>query len=219
MSIDIVKDTLLKAKNQLIVQLNSAIDKTSEQVNASIDGFTEDVDADKLKASVQAQIKDILAGIELHPAQAEYELTEMVNNYEARVAELQTELKAAIDLGAGLNEELTNSYSEVENAINEVAELKAQINEHQTSFKSAIENAALQSKALAEQVETLKKQRDNYKAQYEAVIGDATTALQLPGSGNQYAPPAAPDAEETQTAPANIYEAGRLELKKMRGSK
>jgi len=216
MSIDIVKDTLLKAKNQLIVQLNSAIDKTSEQVNASIDGFAEDVDADKLKASVQAQIKDILAGIELYPAQAAYELTEMVNDYEARVAELQTELKATVAHAAGLNEELTNSYSEVENAINEVAELKAQINEHQTSFKSALENAALQSKALAEQVEILKKQRDNYKAQYEAVIADANPAIQLPGSGNQYTPPAAPDADE---ADANIYEAGRLELKKMRGSK
>lgn len=216
MSIEKVKEVLQKEKNRqvLLVDTNSA--QLAEGLEQIVERFASDLDINAAKAGVMQCIAAAKETGACTLAQAEYELTEMVNEYEARIADLQTELQGAIANAAALNEELTRSFETINLAEQETAQLKAQV-EALTLQNTEMEHAGkTTADALRTEVAQLKAQAQTYKAQYEAAIASGETLSMDNPAQNQYDPPATPEVEPVQT-PKNIYEQAAAMLRSMKG--
>lgn len=220
MSIDKVKEVLQKEKNRQIVLAGSHMQALTDGLHAVINRFAEDLNADAAKEGVQKCLA--AAGEAATPAlaQAEYELAEMVAEYEAAINGLQTILSDTVANAAALNEELTRSF-ETCNALQQEADAaKAQV-EALTNEAATFQSAANATAAtLRAEVEQLKLQAQTYKAQYEAAIADASTPVNLDNPAQpQYNPPAPQQEQAPSPEPKNIYEEAAEILKRWKGSK
>lgn len=220
MSIEKVKEALQKEKNRQLLASGNHMNLLSAQLDEVISRFSTDLNVEVAKEGVLqciAAAKEACTG-DISMAQAEYELTELVTDYEARIAELQAEYKATLANAAALNEELTNSFESYNALQAETEAVKAQL-ETVTNEYANLQNAAkAASDALRAEVEQLKQQAQTYKAQYEAAIADASLPVNLDNPAPQYDPPA-PQNQVEQQAPKNIYEEAAAMLKNMKGRK
>lgn len=220
MSIEKVKEVLQKEKNRQIVLAGSNMQALTEGLNEVISRFAEDLNAEAAKDGV---IKCLAAaGETINPtmAQVEYELAELIGEYDKQVLELKTELSAAISNAAALNEELTISFEDnhaLEKKTSELNEQLLAVMNENVSLKS--ENVSLKDLAgtLTTEAEKVKLQAQTYKSQYEAAIS-AGENLNLDKPATQYDPPA-PEKELPSSEPKNIYEAAAAMLQNMRGSR
>lgn len=210
---DAVKPILLKAKNQLILAISAATAAFVGDVKVMAEQFSTDLDVNIFKGSLESRANDLTLSADLYPAQAEYELTDMVNgivaDYDTQIAALKAELSTSAANIEALNVQLANAATEKEQV---VADLQAQVSLKETELQAAQST----NTALAGEVVTIKGQRDNYKQQYEAAIADDGVQLKLEKGSDQYAPPAgAPDHDEAEKA-TDPYAEAALALKRMK---
>ncbi len=150
---DAVKPILLKAKNQLILAISAATAAFVGDVKVMAEQFSTDLDVNIFKGSLESRANDLTLSADLYPAQAEYELTDMVNgivaDYDTQIAALKAELSTSAANIEALNVQLANATAEKEQV---VADLQAQVSLKETELQAAQST----NTALAGEVVTIK---------------------------------------------------------------
>lgn len=190
MSIEKVKATLQKAKNYQVLAINKAKQNIDATISAALEQFKDEVDPDKLKAAIVDAVETQLASADLYSHQAEYELSEMVTEYDATIADLNSSFTK-------LEAELSKQTLSAQQASDTITALEAKVADLTNDLVATKSDLA----ATTEQKETANKQALSYKQQYEAVIATpAEPIAQLPTT--QLPPPPAPGEEEDEPTEA-----------------
>lgn len=191
MSIEKVKAALQKAKNYQVLAINKAKQNIDTAIATALEQFKDEVDPDKLKAAVTDAVATQLASADLYSHQAEYELSEMVTEYDATIADLSSkadQLKAEIA-------QQTLSAQQAGDTLTALEAKVADLTNDLTAAKADLATTKANLVTTTEQKEAADKKALSYKQQYEAVIAaPAEPIAQLPTT--QLPPPPAPGEDE-----------------------
>lgn len=210
---DSVKSILLKAKNQMILAVSAAAAAFVGDVKVMAEQFSTDLDVNVFKGTLENRANDLNLSADLYPAQAEFELTEMVNGI---VAEYEAKLSALKADMTNMSESIEELTAQLANAATEKDQLMADFTAKFEDKDIELELAQNEITALAGEVATIRKQRDSFKLQYEAAIADEGVTLALDKGSDQYTPPAAASDTEDSEKATDDYAAAALAWKRIK---